>query len=180
MNGIFKQVSLWIILLIIVLLALTTMTDRGDSKVKLGSQDFVAQLENQNLKEVKISRIPDELYKYEVTFKQPVEEQSSMEFNYPDIPNDWREAMWAQGLDPDPKQENNYLMGFLFQFVPIILIIGFFWFRFFDILKPLGVRKLEQLGGGGGVGIMADDIGAGVQACLATHGTLWLLARYVG
>jgi phosphatidylglycerophosphatase A len=58
-------------------------------------------------------------------------------------------------------------------------VIGFFWFRFFDILKPLGVRRLEQLGGGGGIGIMADDIGAGVQACLATHLTLWLLGRFV-
>ncbi len=58
-------------------------------------------------------------------------------------------------------------------------VVGFFWFRFFDILKPLGVRKLERLGGGGGVGIMADDIGAGLQACLATHLTMWLLARLV-
>jgi len=56
-------------------------------------------------------------------------------------------------------------------------ILGFFWFRFFDIFKPLGVRKLEQLNGGGGVGIMADDIGAGVLACLATHGTVLLLAQ---
>ena len=54
---------------------------------------------------------------------------------------------------------------------------GFFWFRFFDILKPFGVRKLEKLGGGGGLGIMADDIGAGVLACLATHGSLLLLAK---
>jgi len=56
-------------------------------------------------------------------------------------------------------------------------VVGFFWFRFFDIFKPLGVRKLEKLGGGGGVGIMADDIGAGVLACLATHGTVLILAR---
>ena len=145
MNGIFKQVSLWIILLIIVLLALTTMTDRGDTKAQLGSQDFVAQLENQNLKDVKISRIPDELYKYEVTFKQPVEDQTTMEFNYPDIPEDWREAMWAQGLDPDPKQENNYLMGFLFQFVPIILIIGFFWFFMFRQMQG-GSNKAMSFG----------------------------------
>ncbi len=56
-------------------------------------------------------------------------------------------------------------------------IVGFFWFRFFDIFKPFGVRKLEKLGGGGGVGIMADDIGAGVLACLATHGTVLLMTR---
>jgi phosphatidylglycerophosphatase A len=59
----------------------------------------------------------------------------------------------------------------------IALLGGFFWFRFFDIFKPLGVRKLEKLGGGGGLGIMADDIGAGILACAATHGSLYILAR---
>ena len=53
-------------------------------------------------------------------------------------------------------------------------LAGFFWFRFFDILKPLGVRRLERLGGGGGLGIVADDLGAGVLACLATHLTVRL------
>jgi phosphatidylglycerophosphatase A len=56
---------------------------------------------------------------------------------------------------------------------PLGWLAGFFWFRFFDILKPLGVRKLEKLGGG--LGIMADDLGAGVLACAATHATLRLL-----
>ena len=61
---------------------------------------------------------------------------------------------------------------------PLAWCVGFFWFRVTDILKPLGVRRLEQLGGGGGLGIMADDIGAGVQACVLTHLTLWALARF--
>jgi len=54
-------------------------------------------------------------------------------------------------------------------------LAGFFWFRVFDILKPFGVRRLEKLGGGGGLGIMADDLGAGVLACAATHVTVRLL-----
>lgn len=37
-------------------------------------------------------------------------------------------------------------------------------FRFFDIVKPLGVRKMEELPGG--VGIMADDILAGVYSAI--------------
>ncbi len=55
---------------------------------------------------------------------------------------------------------------------PLGWLAGFFWFRFFDIFKPLGVRKLERLGGG--VGIMADDLAAGALACGATHLTLLL------
>jgi phosphatidylglycerophosphatase A len=56
---------------------------------------------------------------------------------------------------------------------PLGWAAGFFWFRVFDILKPLGVRRLERLGGG--LGIMADDLGAGVLACAATHLTVRLL-----
>lgn len=53
--------------------------------------------------------------------------------------------------------------------VPIAL--AFALFRFFDIIKPWPVRRLEQLPGGWG--IMADDIGAGLAA--AVLGRLILL-----
>ena len=58
---------------------------------------------------------------------------------------------------------------------PLGWLAGFFWFRIFDILKPFGVRRLERLGGGGGVGIMADDLGAGVLAAIATQVTVRVL-----
>ena len=48
------------------------------------------------------------------------------------------------------------------QFTWINVLIGFVLFRFFDIAKPLGIRKLESLKGG--VGVMADDMLAGVYA----------------
>lgn len=39
---------------------------------------------------------------------------------------------------------------------------AFFLFRFFDIFKPLGIRRLEKIGGGWGV--VLDDMLAGVYA----------------
>lgn len=42
----------------------------------------------------------------------------------------------------------------------ITIVIAFVLFRFFDILKPLGIRKAEKLKNGWGV--MADDLIAGV------------------
>jgi phosphatidylglycerophosphatase A len=44
------------------------------------------------------------------------------------------------------------------------LIIGFTLFRLFDIFKPLGIRNLEKLNGG--LGVMADDVLAGIYANL--------------
>jgi phosphatidylglycerophosphatase A len=54
-----------------------------------------------------------------------------------------------------------------FLFLPVNafnLILGFAAFRLFDIWKPFPIRKLERLGKG--VGIMADDLLAGVYANL--------------
>ena len=53
------------------------------------------------------------------------------------------------------------------------VILGFILFRFFDILKPLGLRSLESLSGG--LGIVLDDvIAGGISAIL-----LRLLLLYV-
>ncbi|PKM89981.1 MAG: phosphatidylglycerophosphatase A [Firmicutes bacterium HGW-Firmicutes-12] len=45
---------------------------------------------------------------------------------------------------------------------PMALIVAFILFRFFDIVKPYPINKLQSLPGGWGV--MADDITAGVAA----------------
>ncbi|MDX9871379.1 MAG: phosphatidylglycerophosphatase A [Clostridia bacterium] len=45
---------------------------------------------------------------------------------------------------------------------PFLLVIAFLLFRFFDIVKPLFIFKLQALPGGWG--IMADDIAAGIAA----------------
>lgn len=50
-------------------------------------------------------------------------------------------------------------------FVPVeikYVIAGLVLFRFFDIMKPLGIRRLEKWPGGWGV--MADDVLAGIYA----------------
>ena len=52
-------------------------------------------------------------------------------------------------------------------FVPVrwqYIAVGLVLFRFFDIAKPLYIRKMEDLGGGWGV--MMDDMLAGVYANL--------------
>ncbi len=46
----------------------------------------------------------------------------------------------------------------------LVAAAGFGWFRLLDILKPLGIRRLEKLGGGWG--ILADDLAAGALANL--------------
>lgn len=47
------------------------------------------------------------------------------------------------------------------------IIIAFVLFRFFDIYKPLGIRKLERIPGG--LGMMADDILAGIYSAVLIY-----------
>ena len=56
--------------------------------------------------------------------------------------------------------------------IPMI-ILGFFFFRFFDIAKPFPCRQAESLPGG--LGIMMDDVLAGVYAgmLVVVVGYIW-------
>ncbi|MBI5136186.1 MAG: phosphatidylglycerophosphatase A [Nitrospirae bacterium] len=53
------------------------------------------------------------------------------------------------------------------------LLLGFALFRLFDITKPFPCRWAERRLGGG-LGVMADDILAGIYAAAALHLTLYL------
>jgi len=68
------------------------------------------------------------------------------------------------------------LLAFLFLPVNLLnLLLGTLLFRVFDIWKPYPVRKLELLGNG--VGIMADDLLAGVYANLVLQVILLVSSR---
>ncbi len=52
-------------------------------------------------------------------------------------------------------------------------LVGFLLFRVFDIIKPFPARQCERLHGG--VGIMTDDVVAGIYGNLALRAILYLL-----
>lgn len=55
---------------------------------------------------------------------------------------------------------------------PFSAILGFLWFRLFDVSKPYPISKLERLPRGWGV--MSDDLLAGAYAMLGLRATLWI------
>lgn len=54
-----------------------------------------------------------------------------------------------------------------------VIVGGFLLFRFFDILKPLGIARLQNLPGG--IGCVADDLAAAAASCVCLH----LILRFV-
>lgn len=49
-----------------------------------------------------------------------------------------------------------------YQLSAFYIVLGFGLFRLFDIVKPFPIRRLEKFRGG--LGVMADDVGAGLLA----------------
>jgi len=92
-------------------------------------------------------------------------------------------GVWASGVtaaalnreDPGPvvidEVAGQLVTLFLTGVGPTGAIIGFFVFRIFDIIKPWPARQLEDLPGG--VGIVADDVMAGVYGWVVVTGILW-------
>ena len=58
-----------------------------------------------------------------------------------------------------------------------VLLVGFFLFRFFDIVKPPPARQLEAVRGG--LGVMGDDVFAGIYANLVGQ-VLWRTLAALG
>lgn len=53
------------------------------------------------------------------------------------------------------------------------MLLAFVLFRLFDIFKPFGIRKLEKIEGG--IGVMMDDILAGIYTCMLIFIVKWLV-----
>lgn len=53
----------------------------------------------------------------------------------------------------------------------VVFLAGFALFRFYDVLKPLGIARLQGLPGGWGV--VVDDAAAAVATCVTLHVAGW-------
>lgn len=84
----------------------------------------------------------------------------SMHFYHPDQPDPgWIVIDEIVGM---------YVTMLLLPFDGMLMIIGFILFRFFDIIKPLGIARIQSMPHG--LGIVADDVLAGIYAALLLNG----------
>ena len=60
---------------------------------------------------------------------------------------------------------------------PLTVLLGFVLFRFFDILNPWPIKPIDKYLAGG-LGIMLDDVVAGIMACASLHAILLLTGLY--
>jgi phosphatidylglycerophosphatase A len=81
-----------------------------------------------------------------------------------------------KGIDPSIVTIDEIVgMGISLLFIPknwLLFLIAFLFFRLFDIAKPPPINKSQEIGGG--LGIMLDDIIAGVYAFICLFIIRWL------
>jgi phosphatidylglycerophosphatase A len=84
------------------------------------------------------------------------------------------------GKKDDQRIVIDEIVGFLITMLWVpktlpFIIMGFFLFRFFDILKPFPIHRMERKLKGG-FGVVLDDVMAGVYANIVLH-LIYLVAR---
>jgi phosphatidylglycerophosphatase A len=84
----------------------------------------------------------------------------------------------ATGREDDQRIVIDEVAGYLLTLLfvdrrPLHLIVGFFVFRLFDVWKPPPVRQIDEHVRGG-VGVMADDLLAGLYGALV----MWLAVHF--
>ncbi|HOV73818.1 MAG TPA: ATP-dependent zinc metalloprotease FtsH [Candidatus Hydrogenedentes bacterium] len=145
MNSFFKQVSLWIVLLMIAVLAWSQFSNTQRSQEKLTVRDFEQALKDANIKRVSYTMLGDQRYDFKADFISPVKGNNSIRFYYHEVPKEWLETLERNGVTIEPKMEDTLWMGLLYQVVPLILIIGVFWFFMFRQMQG-GSNKALSFG----------------------------------
>ncbi len=147
MNGFLKNASLWIILLIFVVLAVSHLNQTGKAPAKLGVKDFTEQLAADNIKEVRISPLENNAYNFNITFKAPVQERNTMEFKYYTAPPaEWEKQLAEKGVPVETVVETTSVwVAMLWQVIPTLIIIGVFWFFMFRQMQG-GSNKAMSFG----------------------------------
>ena len=82
------------------------------------------------------------------------------------------------GIHDHPSTVSDEYAGFFVTMIGVApsflsIILGFILFRIFDILKPWPISWLDK-NVHGGVGIVIDDVVAGVCSCIILHAFLWM------
>jgi cell division protease FtsH len=147
MTGFLKQTSFWIIVLIIVILVATQLSQGRTQTRELTSSDFVAQLQAGNVTgEVQIREVGENILNVRAKFKQPVEGASSISFNTLEFKDEW-EALIDQQADVhvSPVSANSMLTSFLSTVLPLLLVVGLFWFLMFRQMQG-GSNKAMSFG----------------------------------
>jgi len=145
MNNLIKQYTLWIVVILIVILAMTQFTQMQNGARPLGERDFVREMDNGNVKAVVIKEAGKNLVQISATLKKKVENQETISFKSNEFKDEWKTALDTFNVDYRFDVDNTILTDLLFSVLPIVLILGLFWFFMFRQMQG-GSNKALSFG----------------------------------
>ncbi|MBW7864993.1 MAG: ATP-dependent metallopeptidase FtsH/Yme1/Tma family protein [Candidatus Hydrogenedentes bacterium] len=131
MNGLLKQYSLWIVVILVVILALSQLTEMQSPRRTLAEPDFIRELNNDNLKSVEAKEVGKNLIQVNAVFKTKVDGQDSMSFKTNEFRDEWKTALQTFKVDYRFNVDNTVWQDLLVSVLPVVLILGLFWFFMF-------------------------------------------------
>jgi len=145
MNNFLKQVSLWIILLIVVVLVLSQFSSTQPSKAELSSRDFEQALSAGQVERLEYTMMGNDIFEYKVWFKPEYKGNSTMKFVYHEFPDSWKATLDEKGIPYKGKLQGTMLPDLLLNFLPVLIIVGLFWFFMFRHMQG-GSNKALSFG----------------------------------
>jgi cell division protease FtsH len=145
MNSFLKNVSLWIVLLIIAVLAYTQFSATQNSKEKLSYKDFEQALAAGNVKKLTYTMLGDSRFDFKVEFEPAYKGNNGMHFLYHEFPQTWKSMLDEKNVPYEAKLEDTLWVGLLYQIVPLLLIFGLFWYLMFRQMQG-GSNKALSFG----------------------------------
>ncbi|MCX8064663.1 MAG: ATP-dependent zinc metalloprotease FtsH [Candidatus Hydrogenedentes bacterium] len=131
MNTFLKQISLWIVFLIIMVLVLSNFSKVRGPQRELLEPDFVEQLDRENIKSVVIKEVGNNLKQVVAELRTEVDGQKRIQFNTDNFKEEWKKKLEEQKVTYKYETDNQFWQGLLLNVLPLIIIMGLFWFFMF-------------------------------------------------
>ena len=146
MNGFWKQISVWVLMLILVLLVVSQFSPLQAGKEKLYQSDFEEQLQKANIKGPVLStRVADTSFIVSAPLKTEYKGHKVIEFQTDKFLDEWKNALKTQDVKFEQTENNTMLSSLLLNIIPLLLIIGIFWFFMFRQMQG-GSNKAMSFG----------------------------------
>ncbi len=145
MNSFLRQLLVWLAFAIVLVLFLTMLSNTRKQPVDLGNYtEGLRAAERGEIKEVTVTRKQESgEIKFEGTFAY--DDKKQFTFTAIDLPEDWRTQLEAAGVEKinEAVEKPSAWFILMLQMLPILLLVGLFWFFAFRPMQAGGNKALS-------------------------------------
>ena len=128
MNNFLKQISFWIMLLIIMVLAWSQFSMQPKTRENLLESDFLPAIDSGTVKSVAFRSVSNNMFEFTVKCDPPYKGNTVWKFMASGFPDEWKTAMKMKEVKWEGNTSDTFLQTLLINVIPFIIIIALFWF----------------------------------------------------